>query len=196
LANKPFKPRESPWEYLFVPSYLPKNATIPVGVIVKRVHHSIGDGFSLVKCLISYACGDSLDKLALPTKKNVPRRPTNKLREYKKIIEMARSVLMMPYDLTKHMFTIDTNAWFLPRSELSRHCHLGLTKKIPVSLVKEISGQRGVSFSAILFSAVGGGIGKFMERHSDIEIPNEIQCFTPFPRGGHPNNKLVNHLYV
>lgn len=110
LINKPFPPKQSPWEYLYIPNFLPLNESNTVSILVKRIHHSIGDGYSLMKSFIAYECGDSVDKFHSPKKED--RKMSNKL-SMKEVVETARQLVMIPYDLPKHLLTIDSNPWFL-----------------------------------------------------------------------------------
>ena len=64
-----------------------------------------------------------------------------------------------------------------------------------MQLIKQIYKDHGVSFGAVLYSALAGSINKMYKRKygQNVEIPQVIRCFTPFPWQNHPNDKLINH---
>ena len=196
LANKAFKPKQPLWEYLYVRNYVPKYDTQskPRTLVIYRIHHGLCDGYSLVKCFVQHTCGDSLDKIMKPATSSSRKRPSL----YEQAVTIGAHVAAMPYSFMRQYLTVDFNVWFPGRSKLTRECILGMTKRMPIRLVKQVSKENGVSFSTVLFSIVGGGMRRFFKRkyfgqEQEFPIPESFQCFTAFPRPNHPDSQLVNH---
>jgi len=192
VATAPFSPGRPYWECFSVPNYLPKGESVPRRtMIVYRMHHGIGDGYSFLKCFMQHLCNDDLEKMMkLKDPKGKPQNPLLRL------MGLAWFFIQIPYVLLRQCFVdIDSNCWFLPSSQLTGEGHLSMTRKISIPAIKAVCKEYNVSFSSALFSALSGGINKYFKRkHFGTEkLPEIIRCFTPFPWRNHPHNKLTNH---
>jgi hypothetical protein len=199
LSNKNFSPNRPHWEYLYVPNYVPAGGGVrvdkrPRTLVIYRIRHDLCDGYSLVKCFVQHTCGDSLDKIMKPVAGSRAKRAPSLSHQ---VLTGGSQIVSLPFSFLRQIICMDWNVWFLRRSKLTRECHIGMTRKIPVRLVKRISKGHGVTFSTVLFALVGGGIRRFFIRRysggNKFPVPDSLQCFTPFPRPKHPDSQLVNH---
>lgn len=83
--------------------------------------------------------------------------------------------------------------WKIPESKKSNEWTFAKGKQIPVKTIQDIKNHFGVSFSAVVFSIVAGGLDRFSRRKGTPtpELPNGIAV----PIKGHPD-ALCNMLYV
>jgi len=81
--------------------------------------------------------------------------------------------------------TYDNNTFHPKGVQLTRDTHAA-GDSVPVSVIKNIRSKHGVTFSAVVMSALAGGIRKFM-LVNDMKIPEKMHIVTPLPWPGHPS---------
>ena len=193
LMSRPWETNQSPWRFLIVPNYQRRKLDTAVDhkprtLILFHLHHGMGDGYSFLKMILGHLNGgESVQKFAKP-KLVLPKRG---------ILTHCKNVLCLPvkvlYEFSKQAISFDINEWHLSPSVLTRKYRVAKTGEIPVSFIKEIKNMYNVSFTAVLFAAVTGGIRKHF-LNERIQLPDSMHVFVPMPYPNHPDNKLRNHL--
>jgi hypothetical protein len=199
LIAKPYKKGISPWEFVVVRNYHPVNPLMidydnnrkndddpksPKSVLIMRIHHGVTDGYSLLKLFLHTMQSEKLTLEKIPQPKFHQRNPLKTLAYY------TWAILCVPYYVTKQLLTTRDDNYFHPKGvALKRRCHAAMTT-MPVSVVREIREKNTVTFSAVLMSALAGGIRNYMLANG-IEIPESMHVTTPLPWPGHPS-KLRN----
>ena len=188
LAYRPFPPGQSPWDI-----WIWDNARLEGDpeekrktLYILRVHHSLGDGFAILRLLVEDIHGTDV-----PT--NVFEVGTKKTEKQLSGWNLIRTLMKAPYEMVSvFIHSWDFNEWRLPERKLTGKLNACLTSCIPVETMKEIKRAYGTSYTAVIFAAFAGGIRNFM-LEKNMKVPRKIHCVIPLPMPGHPN-KLRNHV--
>ncbi|CAG7819721.1 unnamed protein product, partial [Allacma fusca] len=104
------------------------------------------------------------------------------------------SILRVPYDFAG--LIMDSwdfqSSWHFSRKGKSRDCQISIFKSLPVSLIKQAKDKLQVSYAAVLYAVVGGGIQRIFE-DANLPVPDFLTTHFPIPRANHPGG-LTNHL--
>ena len=181
LLAHPWRKDQSPWEILFIHNYYQENETESMKtVFVFRIHHSLTDGYAILKIIWRLLDDPSQVKFPQPT---FPH-----LSFLQKCVIYMRLPFFMYYYLA--LAAVDgfdfKNSWHLTDKKLSRKFHTCLVKPIPISVIKEIKRKYGVGYNSVLAAIVSGGIRKVMEENGQ-KIPESIGVFMPLPLPNHPD---------
>lgn len=209
LATKPFPKYMSPWEILVIrnyrklPSRLHKNYYPTVSIptvdtdsekdiefaMVLRMHHALGDGFSTMKLFVQNICGDYKALMPVPLE--------HKLSLFQKLLQTSALIFLTGYNqFSQFILNVDRSAWHLPYDKLTKQWQFAMTEKISLNTVKSISKQQGVCVTAVLISALAGGIHNFLEiKRKGLKNKEVMRATGPMPWKNHPMDTLVNHWY-
>ena len=193
FVYKPFKPLTSPWEGFVINNYQESDPVTgePFGPIstalVVRLHHCLGDGFSLIKTL-NYDLSQEKEFDSATPKYESPSGSSA-------ISRALHFLFSAPYEfLSEAQNAVDVNSWHVPREQLKRNNNSAISHKIPIEYIKEIKNLSKASFTGVILECFTAGLRKFMSE-AGYATPDIIHCVTPLPVPGHPD-KMRNHMYV
>ncbi|CAG7729993.1 unnamed protein product [Allacma fusca] len=185
LTWSPFKEKTSPWEFLFVPK-CEYDSREPKLVALFRFHHGLSDGFSILRLLLNKVCGVSMGTIAQPENFSKSRK--------RRIGDLLTFPFLAPYQFCKMLVhALDRNDWHkIKDRDLARPFNFAFSERIPTEFVKAVKSMHDVSFTAVVISAIAGGIRKAMIQEG-LKVPKNISAGVPVPMPGHPT-KMRNHL--
>ena len=188
LLAHPWKKGQSPWEILFIHNYRENETESMKTVFIFRIHHSLTDGYGILKIIWRLLDNPSQVKFPQPT---FPQ-----LNFVQRCVIYMRLPFYMYYYLA--LAVVDgfdfKNSWHLRDKKLSRNYNTCLVKPIPISVIKEIKQKYGVGYNSVLAAIVSGGIRKVMEENGQ-KIPESMGVFMPLPLPNHPEG-LGTHASV
>ncbi|CAL8128546.1 unnamed protein product [Orchesella dallaii] len=204
LLNAPFAPDMSPWELHYVANY--KNTQDketargysteePMFVLILRIHHVLGDGFSLLSAIVEGLGGQSLDamKLALPQ----PPKQT--------FLERFCYIVSIPFCIfleTTYLFSraYEKCPWKVSEDEKAWWQLYGRSDLILVNDIKIIKNAFHVSFTSVLLAAISSGINQHLlalkndtEQKINGPDPDSMLCLSTLPVPGH-SRRLTNRV--
>ncbi|CAG7722654.1 unnamed protein product [Allacma fusca] len=154
LTWKAWDPQKSPWEFLQVAKYQDEGRGDQgeKSLLIFRIHHGLGDGYYILKLVTQDIGGISLDRAL--GKPQFERRNW-----FGNALSSFLFWLRAPYQMMEMMVSAqDTNEWHLPRDEMRKPMNAALTEPIDLGLLKNIKNNFHVSFSAVIYAAITGGI--------------------------------------
>ncbi|ELT97405.1 hypothetical protein CAPTEDRAFT_205445 [Capitella teleta] len=167
--------KKSPWQFIILEP-LETNATHYH--VVFRVHHSVGDGVSLVRALI-FRIVDSIPEEV--TKKRFGT--TNKL------WKIIHSIFYGPSLLIKRLgWPADSNT-ILHGQELSGEKVVSWSENIDLEFIKELKDRTDTTVNDVLMSCLAGALRDFLRKH-DAQLPTDISAYVPVDIRP-PKSKLV-----
>ncbi|CAL8104220.1 unnamed protein product [Orchesella dallaii] len=193
VSKRPFKSKRSPWEFFLIPNYYESQTQgkifekIPEEerhcVWILRLHHSMCDGFSIYRLLIS------LTDQGLPL---WGRETACEVQKNFKFLMNFKALLSGPTSLAKVFLQgFDyLHDLHYSHNRLLRKYSI-VTSSLDVQLVKNASKLHNISFHAVLIGALSGGIRKYL-LENNLSIPHQpIRLGMPI---SHPNHttKLRN----
>jgi hypothetical protein len=191
LMYKPYVPKRSPWEILLIHDFKEMDPITGerVGpgstVMVLRIHHCLGDGFSIMKAFNTNFTQASEFDTAQP-KYIRPSRGSALLRA-------LDFLFSAPYEfLTEAKNAVDVNSWHVPRSQITYRLNSAVSHRIPIEYIKEVKNLNKASFTGLILECFTAALRKFMTE-AGYEVPEVIHCVTPLPVPGHPD-KMRNHM--
>ncbi|ODM92649.1 hypothetical protein Ocin01_14035 [Orchesella cincta] len=152
----------------------------PKSVVIVRLHHGMADGYSMLELFLNSIDNDNVKREDLA-------KPRFKKRTFlQSLMYWAAVWLSVPYYVTQELFTTyDNNALHPKGVKLTRQAY-SAGDSVPVATIKKIRSKYNVTFSAVVMSALAGGIRKFM-LVNDMKIPDKMHVVTPLPWPGHPS---------
>ncbi|CAG7721203.1 unnamed protein product, partial [Allacma fusca] len=185
LTWKPWQARKSPWEFLQVAHYDDGSGDgVEKSQFIFRIHHGLGDGYYILKLLAEDICGVST---ALGKPQVIPRN------FFQNIFLGFLFWIRAPFQMVQMLVAAhDVNEWHLPLDKVTRPMNIALTEPIKLDWIKSIKNEYCVSFSAVIYAAVTGGIRNLMIEKG-VPVPNEMHTAVAVPVPGHPP-KLRNHF--
>jgi len=209
-ATKCFPPGISPWEALIVRNYkkAPPNLhqdykpNIPITPVEKfgekdcefalvlRIHHAMGDGYSIMKLVMSNLCIGALDR--------IPKPPARQLSIFTVILNYMAIFFLTPYyHFLQFVLHVDKTMWHLPSNKLEKQWQFAVTERISFAAIKEISKNQEVCVTATLVAGLAGGVHNFLKNKGLGNKNNsKMRAMSPMPWKGHPVETLVNHWTV
>ncbi|CAL8104194.1 unnamed protein product [Orchesella dallaii] len=195
VTRRAYKPKTSPWEILIIQNYDPNGKIKNIeeleklpederhSVFILRMHHSLFDGFSIYRLLLSLTD----QGLSLWEKET-----TRAVSKHFKLFLNAKALLCGPTSLTK------VGLHGLDFYHGLHHGHGRLTGKysiatsvLDINVIKNASKLHKVSFHAILIGAISGGMRKYLLKNG-LSIPLQpIRLGMPIPQPNH-TKKLRN----
>jgi len=213
LLNSPFSKGKSPWVVVLVHNYLPADPILkdrvkkdtPFSVMLLKVHHSLGDGYALKKLVTVDWCGNKEVEKSPGTgnknQKGNEESEGNHLLEcftwsFQQIKGLFRGAIFPTrciYEFTHLSVSLMRNksSWSVSEEQRAPAVH-AFTNLIPVSRIKWIKDQLGVSFTSVLFHVCSEAMQKIMQKKGMAGAESVIANF-PLPLPRHPD-KLRNHM--
>lgn len=183
LLNAQYKPNRSPWDLYIIENYEnPKICPGELSVLVMRIHHCIGDGFSLIDALVGGLFEIDLNDLNLPKISRPKRTFWQRLLFVIKFPFLGMCELFMYF---RH-FSID-NPWKAPDHLKAWRHRYANSELIPIENVKHIKSSLGVAFTSVLLSAISSGITKSIRSKREkgtLRVPamdDYMLCLTSLP---------------
>jgi hypothetical protein len=196
LLNSPFRPQISPWEVLLIHNYQTQDSTLraktdqPMSIFMLKVHHGIGDGFSIRKLV-----HEGIINLSSP---DPPKSPKAELERkhchFTQLILTLAFPIRFIYDFSLMIILSRSGGkepWRTSPGIKAPGFH-GVTNTIPVERIKRIKNELNSSFSGVIFSICSGAIRRVMEKKG-MTVSDSLPIIIPIPLPGHPD-KLRNHL--
>jgi hypothetical protein len=191
LIYKPFVPKTSPWEVLLIHDFQELDSVngLRVGpistVVILRIHHCLGDGFSILKTFNTNITQTKEIDTAQPKYTGLNRGSA--------VLRSLKFTFSAPYEfLTEAKNAMDINSWHVPKAQLTHNMNSAITPKIPIELFKEVKNFHKVTFTTLVFECFTAALRKFM-MEAGFKVPEVIHCVTPLPVPGHPD-KMRNHM--
>ena len=189
LLAKGWPERRSPWELLIVENFIsetPKKTRDSHTLVIFRVHHGLGDGYSFLKLF--------LRDLA-QYEGNLAKPSSVRLTKLERIIATLISPVKMLYDLAE--LCVDAsdfdNCWRMKHgAKLSREYYTSISKPFEVRRMRDIKNKYGVNYISVILAALAGTIRKIMEDAGQT-VPKRMAVAVPMPLPNHPGG-LVNHV--
>jgi diacylglycerol O-acyltransferase len=163
LCSRGMRDKRSPWEVIV---FEPMDNS-DVHVCVFRVHHSIGDGISLVKAFVSCLVDDP------------PAQQTSQRFGAKGsiVLKIAKSVLEGPGIVLQRLLQ-PADASILHGPELSGTKIVAWTKQIDLELIKRIKNATGTTVNDVLLSCLARAYGQYMREHASSP-PTDLCSLIP-----------------
>jgi hypothetical protein len=186
MVEKPFKEGKSLWEIVLYTNCSFKNSNGMKAACILRIHHSLVDGYSLLKVINSMTDDKNLFE-GLP-KPNVAKRILVGWTLF-----LLRLCIRGPIDVLRAIRDAngDKNDWRIQQERMQQVGYRA-EREVPLSVVKEIGMKHNVRTTAVIFAALTGGIRKYMEvSGSKLQNGFTVLCILPLP--SHPDH-LTNHM--
>jgi len=166
LSNIGFEPDRANWEILFIPNFiydyeleLDESKRVKKGGLIIRIHHGIGDGFSLMK-LIMHNMVDKEENYVAP---NPHARPGQKESSWwYKIAVFIYLIFKSPRAMYKGILLKDLNPLHNPKVKILGEKVAYWSDPIDVPWLKEVKNKLGSGMSTILLSAFTGSCRDYM----------------------------------
>ncbi|CAL8085186.1 unnamed protein product [Orchesella dallaii] len=196
LLNKPFPQKRSPWVGYVVNNYknerLQKESkTGELSILIFRLHHTLADGFSILYAAIEGLLETPLQDINLPSAKEMGMKSLSDKIEFwlsfpirflRDLSEYSRGALGKKTGL--HREDDNFPSWTL----IGRP-----STPISVEKVRITKEKLGVSFTAVVLSALAAGMGKTLKRKGkEVE---KLLTYIPIPLPGHPK-EFSNHATI
>jgi hypothetical protein len=184
-CRDPYGKNRPLWDLSFVPDF---NGDKNQSLMIMRIHHSYADGYSLIKLIL-------LGFMGLPELPNNLPKPTKIRRTlWESIRHNLTFIFGLPYIYLREVSKLKDDNPLHDGRELSGQWVSALTPKIPMNEFSNTKVRLSAPFTAILTSAISGGIRTYLEKHiAASQIPNKMHFVYPNPIPGHPDDKLTNH---
>lgn len=185
LINKSFPKNKSPWEIILTGDQQlldeDHNKRSPKSVLSFRIHHSMADAKSILKCFV-----ECLGEKELKTAESLKVPPKNKLIWYLKFPLIYGKLFWYSVKMEGHPWKTLSLGESDPCSG-SVPLVVRLSGKLELRKLKQVAREHGLLTSSVILGVVGGAIGKFDLRGDEI--------FVGFPQNkeGHPK-EMTNHI--
>ncbi|KAK7364815.1 hypothetical protein VNO80_13558 [Phaseolus coccineus] len=141
-----------------------------MGTLVFKLHHALGDGFSLMGALLS--CMERADKASLPFTLPSSQRPKSPIPNTKVVFKRLPSILLRTisefgWSLLKSNLVEDDQTPIRSCSEDAKIRHINISDvSFSLDLVKEVKSKLGVSINDVLAGVIFFGIRLYMQESS------------------------------
>ena len=161
ISNEEFEPGRAPWEILVIPRFHYDNESDDVENAVKkmalfiRIHHGIGDGFSLLKFILKDMAGE--EDFAIPSLKKQKRS----------WLYGVAVVLFFFFRGPRHFYwemsAKDENVLHNAATAPSGKKSLTWSEQISLDFLKQTKSKLKSGMSTIMLSALAGSLKKYMK---------------------------------
>jgi diacylglycerol O-acyltransferase len=164
ICSRELPKNKAPWEVIL---FEPMSGSDEY-IIAFRLHHSVGDGISLVRSFST----------CLADKPPEDIRTSHRFgAQGKSYLKIAKTVLEAPGTLVSRVFKL-MNKNVLHGPTPSGTKVVAWTKQIDLELIKRIKNATGTTVNDVLFSVLAGTLGEYMSRHSSSP-PTDICASVP-----------------
>lgn len=175
-----FEARRSPWDMTLIPGVM-LNGELSTFLII-RSHHALADGYSLL-FLVQRLFGESRPR--------APLTPKCTSLEIGYFLRLPYKVLRIFGELAHN--TASSFLWKIPETQKSREWSIYQGDRVKVTSIIKIKRHFGVSFTAVVFSLLCGGLQRFIARHGKGPGIRALPSAITVPVKSHPD-KLCNKL--
>ncbi|CAL8123081.1 unnamed protein product [Orchesella dallaii] len=199
-ANMPYASGRAPWEILIIPKFvynkeLHKNAEEveeKFGMVI-RIHHGMGDGFSLMKLIMRDMAGLELHEYTPPVKN--PGKPWP---WWYRICVFLYIFWKSPRCFYHEMSKKDSNPLHDALTKVSGEKFIVWSEQVNVKWMKELKTEMNVGMNTMLLAAVSGALRSYIleQQHGSSKLPQEITALIPVPAPNHPNNTMTNKFAI
>ncbi|OXA49218.1 hypothetical protein Fcan01_15535 [Folsomia candida] len=189
LLSGTFPEGTSPWDFTIVPGHILQGEE-HVTMIFLRIHHLLGDGF-MVHFLLQRLWGD---ENPAPLFRPGVKRKNSVWYSAKHFILFPYKAILLFGELAHSAVT--RTIWKVPERRKGLTWSLARGQSIPTRTIFRIKNHFQVSFSAVLFSLVAGGLSRFMdsELKQGAKIPDIVPTVTSIASGGKHPDQSGNHF--
>ncbi|CAG7723524.1 unnamed protein product [Allacma fusca] len=192
VCNEAFAPGRAHWEILVIPKFHydvenedVENAVRKLAIYV-RIHHGIGDGFSLLKFILKDMAREKECDIPLPKK---PKRSV-----WFGIGVVLFFMFRGPRYLYWEMIHKDENP--LMKLQASGQKCLAWSEQISVEFVKEIKSKLKTGMSTVMLSAFAGAVRRYYDEIDNGQHPKQVSLVMPLPAPNHPDDQMVNKFSI
>lgn len=168
VANKPFAEKRAPWEILIIPKYMynkevgTTQTTDKFGLVI-RIHHGMGDGFSLMKLIMRDMAGLDPEKYTPPVKD--PGKPWP---WWYRVFAFFYILWHSPRGFYKTMNVKDSNPLHNALTKVTGEKFIVWSEQVNVKWLKELKTQMNVGMNTLLFGAVTGALRSYILEQARI----------------------------
>lgn len=193
--NKPFTPKQSPWELHLVQNY--KNPELSqseekLTLFVFRLHHAMADGYSVMYSLVDGLMETPTQNVRMASPVKLAKEPVS-LSKVWQTVKFPFGVVHEAGLYISYFFRPKT-PWHIMDSEKHWQQMYARSELIPIQKLKDVKNRFNVSFTALLLSCISGGIAKSLSESMGMKwVPEEMLMGFNIPLKNHPR-KLRNHV--
>ena len=165
LSSNTLTARRSPWEFWCIPTSFDQKSI----ACVLRMHHSMADGISLAKFLIT-----KLPDQAVPQ----PAEPMKFGSTLNRALLTVKGVLRAGRFLIK-LVTAPADDSLLHSSSFSGTKKLAWSGPLDLERVKKVKNATGTTVNDVLMACLSGAMRKYMQK-SGVRNPNDVTALLPF----------------
>jgi len=186
LIKKPFFKEHSLWEIVIYENItFKKDIKCIIGL---RIHHSLADGYSLLNFFKSLSGNEEMLKLVAKPNEANKRSFLHVAAYFLKFFLIGPTQTLVSVIQCK-----DQNAWKVPQDQVQGVAYkTEINPGICMERVKQIAKSHSVKTTTIIFTALTGGIRKFM-LETGTPVPQYLTVICPLPLSNHPEY-LTNHM--
>ncbi|ODN04367.1 O-acyltransferase WSD1, partial [Orchesella cincta] len=199
-ANLPFAAGRAPWEILIIPKFLynkelhenQEDLEDKFGMVI-RIHHGMGDGFSLMKLIMRDMAGLDPDQYKPPVKD--PGKPWP---WWYRIFAFFYILWKSPRCFYHEMSKKDSNPLHDALTKVSGEKFIVWSEQINVKWLKQLKTEMNGGMNTMLLGAVSGALRSYIleQQHGSSKLPQEITALIPAPAPNHPNNTMTNKFAI
>jgi hypothetical protein len=181
------------WDVLILPEYKSKEDEEVKSVFGFRIHHAIGDGYSMLQFLSRVFDPSSLEKNLVPSSKPAATISLN---------AHLATLFWTPFSTFKFFRAFYLHSDYFTVPKVQRGQTLSRTS-IPLKHLKEARlnmslklHNSSVSFLALILHLVGSGLRKYLvEDVKLVVLPKKVYMIASIPKPGslHPEGTFCNH---
>ncbi|GAB6021227.1 hypothetical protein CHUAL_003844 [Chamberlinius hualienensis] len=177
------------WEIIIMPYLVPGSE--PQTVCLFRIHHSMCDGITFLRIIISQL-GSNDDGMKIILEKAASKRQANVKANFKqklvKIVQHVCLFVIAPMFILRTLSKRDKHFFCGPK--LTNVLHIDWTTHIKLQTIKDIKNSTSTTVNDVVSSCVAGAIRKSFLRNNTL-LPKSVHVMVPVNLQG-PHNKLVN----
>ncbi|GAB6021228.1 hypothetical protein CHUAL_003845 [Chamberlinius hualienensis] len=191
IINQPMSFSKPLWEVIVMPYLLSESE--PRTVCLFRLHHTIADGVTLLRIIVSQMAENN-DGMRIILEKAVSKRQAkakvkaNIQRKLAKILQTVYLFALGPLHLIRPLFRQEKHIYFGPKP--ANVLISDWTKNIKLETIKDIKNSTSTTVNDVIMTCVAGAIRRgFLTRN--ILPPKSVNISIPVSLQG-PNDKLIN----
>lgn len=176
LLSGPMDLTRSPWR-LYLVDGLPRGTAL-----ISRIHHCMGDGFALVRLLLSLA--DAEEGAPDPRTHPATGRPDAAHERLANFARLARDDL----EALGHLLLLSFDRESSIRGRLGGQRRVAWSRTIPLARVKSIGHARGATVNDTLMTALSGALRRYLAERGDAVDDLTLRAIVPvnLRPPGHP----------
>lgn len=183
-ANRAFAAKRAPWEILIIPKFIynkdlinssSENVETDKFGMVIRIHHGMGDGFSLMKLIMRDMAGLDPEMYQPPVKNAGKPWPW-----WYRIVAFLYVFWKSPRGFYKEMSSKDSNPLHNALTKVNGEKHIVWSEQINVKWLKELKSEMKVGMNTMLFGTVSGALRSYILEQVSKPVMWQISFSTLF----------------